>query len=76
MHVLFEKTSSLIEHDIQDEEFELGLLRKYLSLTQSSMRDNDKAPESEPTSESNKVEGEHRAHQLGGSNAEPNLVRS
>ena len=48
MHVLFDETNSLIEHDTQDEEFELGLMRKYLSLTQSSMRDNDKAPESEP----------------------------
>ena len=40
------------------------------------MGDNDKAPESELNSESNKVEGEQRAHQLGGSNVEPNLVQS
>jgi len=54
---LFDETNSLIEHDTQDEEFELGLVRKYLSLTQSSMGDNDKAPENEPNSESDKVEG-------------------
>jgi len=39
------------------------------------MGDNDKAPESESNSKSDKVEGEQGSHQLGGSNAEPNLVR-
>ena len=58
MHALFDETNSLIEHDTQDKEFELGLMRKYLSLTQSSMGDNDKAPKSEPKFESDKVEGE------------------
>jgi len=33
-------------------------MRKYLSLTQNSMGDNDKPPESEPNFESDKVEGE------------------
>jgi len=75
VHVLFDETNSFVEHDTQDEEFELTLMRKYLSLTQSSVGDNDKAPESEPNFESDKVNGEQRAHQSGGSNVEPNLVR-
>ena len=74
MHVLFDEINSLIEHGIQDEEFELGLMRKYLSLTQSSMGDNDKAPERELNSESDKVKGEQGAHQSRESNVEPNLV--
>ena len=32
MHVLFDETNSLIENDAQDEEFKLGLARKYLLL--------------------------------------------
>jgi len=40
------------------------------------MADNDKALESEPNSEPDKVEGEQGAHQSGGSNVKPNLVRS
>ena len=37
VHVLFDENNSLIEHDTQDEEFELGLMRKDFSLIQSSM---------------------------------------
>jgi len=33
VHVSFDKTNPLIEHDIQDEEFKNGLVRKDLSLT-------------------------------------------
>ena len=40
------------------------------------MVDNRKAPEGEPSPESGNEEGEQGAHQSGGSNAEPNLVRS
>jgi len=47
VHVLFDETNSLIEHDAQDEEFKLGLMRKDFSLTQSTMIDNGKAPEGE-----------------------------
>ena len=75
VHVLFDETNSLIEHDIQDEEFELGLMRKDFSLIQSSMGDNSKPPESEPNFESDKVEGEREAHQLGGSNVGPNWLK-
>jgi len=32
----------LVEHDVQDEEFELGLVRKDSSLTQNSMVENGK----------------------------------
>jgi len=76
VHVLFDKTNSLIKHDAQDEEFELGLIRKDFSLTQSSMVDNGKALEGEPSPESSNVEGEQGAHQLGGSNVRPDLVQN
>ena len=76
VHVLFDETNSLIKHDTQDEEFELGLMRKDFLLIQSSRGDNGEAPESEPNSKSDKVKGEQGAHQSGRSNAEPNLVRS
>jgi len=59
---LFDETNSLIEHDTQDEEFELGVMRKDFSLIQSSMRDNGKAPGSEPNAKFDKVEGEQGAH--------------
>ena len=41
VHVSFDETNPLIEHDIQDEEFKNDLVRKDLSLTQNSMVDND-----------------------------------
>ena len=62
MHVLFDETNSLIEHDTQNEEFELGLIRKDFSLTQSSMVDNGKASGGQPSPESSNVESEQRAH--------------
>ena len=40
------------------------------------MVENSKAPEVEPNSESDKVEGEQGAHRSRGSNVEPNFVRS
>jgi len=73
VHVLFDETNSLIEHDTQDKAFELGLMRKDFSLIQSFMGDNGKAPESELNSESDHVEGERGAHQSRGSNVGPNL---
>ena len=74
MHVLFDETNSLIEHDTQEEEFELGLMRKDFSLTRSSMIDNSKAHEVESNPESGNVEGEQGVHQSVGCNVEPNLV--
>ena len=41
MHVSFDETNPLMEHDIQDEELKNSLERKYLSLTQNSMVDRD-----------------------------------
>ena len=58
---VFDETNSFIKHDIQDEEFELGLMRKDFALTQSSMVDNGKDPEDEPSPESGNVEGEQGA---------------
>ena len=51
MHVLFDETNSLIENDAQDEEYELGLVRKDLSLTQNSMLDKSKSPEGDQVME-------------------------
>ena len=76
VHVLFDETNSLIEHDTQDEKLELGLMRRDFSPTQSSIVDNGKAPESERSAESENVEGEWGAHQSRGSNAGPTLVQN
>ena len=53
VHVSFDETNPLIKHDIQDEEFKNGLVRKDLSLTQNSMVGNGKSPkvETSPRSE-------------------------
>ena len=59
---MFDKTNFLIEHNTQDEEFELGFMRKDFSLTQSSMVDNRKAPEGEPSPRSTNEEGEQGAN--------------
>ena len=40
------------------------------------MVDNGETPKVEPRPESSIMEGDQRAHQLGGSNAEPNLVQN
>jgi len=56
-HVSFDKTNPLIEHDIQDEEFKNGLVRKDLSLTQNSMVDNGKSPKGETSPGSENMEG-------------------
>ena len=39
VYVLFDKTNSLFENDAQDEEYEQGLVRRDLLLTQNSMLD-------------------------------------
>ena len=57
VHVLFDESNSLVEHDVQDEEFKLGLVRKYSSLTQNSMVENGKSPEGETRVGSENLEG-------------------
>jgi len=66
----------LIEHDTQDEEFKLGLVRKDFLLTQRSMVDNNKTPEGKPNPESDNVEGGQGANQSGGSIVEPDLEQN
>jgi len=73
VHVSFDETNPLIEHDIQDEEFKNGLVRKDRSLIQSSMVDNGKSPEGETSPESGNMEGRQGANQLRGSITEPDL---
>jgi len=76
VHVLFDETNSLIEHDTHEEELELSLVRKDLSLTQSSMVDNGEAPKGELSPGSDSVECGHGANQSGGSIAKPNLEKN
>ena len=73
MCISFDETNPLIEHDIQDEEFKNGLVRKDLSLTQNSMVDKGKSPEGEISPGSGNIEGGQGANQSGGSIAEPDL---
>lgn len=70
---MFDETNSMIEHDMQDEEFEFGLVRKDLMLTQNSIVDNGKSPKGEISPEFENMEGGQEARQSGGSFAEPNL---
>jgi len=44
VHVLFDKTNSLFESDAQDEEYELGVARRDLLLTQNSIYEKGKSP--------------------------------
>jgi len=73
VHVLFDETNSMIEHEMQDEEFELGLARENLTLTQNSMVDNGKSPEGETSPGSENMEGGQGASQSEGSFAKPDL---
>jgi len=70
---LFDETNSLIEHDAQDEEYELRLVRKDLTFTQIFILDEGKSPEGEPSNGADILESGHGVNQPGGSTAEPNL---
>jgi len=70
---LFDETNSMIEHDMQDEEFELGLVRKDLTLTQNSMVDNGKSPEGETSPGSGNMKRGQGKSQSRGSFAETDL---
>ena len=62
---MFDETDFVVEHDTQEEEFELGLMRKDLSFAQSSTVDKDKAPEGEPSPGTDNLEGGQGANQSG-----------
>jgi len=72
---LFDKTNSVVEHDTQEEEFEFGLVRKDLSLAQSSIVDKGKAPEGEPSPGTDNLKSGQGANQSGKSIAEPEQNR-
>jgi len=57
VHVLFDETNSLFESDPQDEEYELGLVRRDLVLIQNSMHEKGKFPEGEPSPGADILEG-------------------
>jgi len=56
-HILFDESNSFVEHDVQDEEFELGLIRKDASFPQNSMVENVKSPEGETRVGSENLKG-------------------
>jgi len=72
VHVLFDETNSLIESNAQDEEYELGLVRKDLLLTPEKGKSSMNA--SGPGAVS--LEGGQGLNQLGGSTAEPSLEQN
>jgi len=65
-HVLFDETNSLIENDVQGQDFDLGLARK----------DNGKMLENEPLTEVNAKESGQKIDQSGGSLADPDMDRN
>ena len=69
VHVLFDETNSLSENDAQEEDLELGLVRKDLLLT----RENGKSPEDGSGPGTVSLEGGQGLNQTGGSSAEPGL---
>ena len=73
VHMLFDETNSLVENDAHDEEYELGLARRDLLLTQNSMHEKGKSPEGELSAGANTLEGGQGLDQSGGSIAEPDL---
>ena len=76
VHVLFDETHSLVENDAQDEEYELGLARRDLLLTQNSMHEKGKSLEGEPSPGTNTLEDGKGLNQIGGSVAEPSLEQN
>ena len=74
VHVLFDENNSLVENDAQDAEFELGLVRRDLLLTQNSMHKKGESPGGEPSPGADNVEGGQGLNQSGESIAEPILV--
>jgi len=73
VHVFFDESNSLFESDAQDEECELGLVRRDLSLTQNSIYEKDKSPEGESSPRADILKGGQGVNQSRGSVAEPDL---
>jgi len=76
VHVLFDETNSLVKNDEQDEEYELGLVRRDLWLTQNFMHEKGKSPEREPSPGADTLEGGQGLDQSRGSIAEPHLEQN
>jgi len=70
--VLFDETNSLIENDTQDEEFELGLIRKDLLL----IHEKGKCPTNGSGPGAVYLKGGQGLNQSGGSTAEPSLEQN
>jgi len=74
--VLFDETNSLFESDAQDEEYELGLVRRDVLLTQNSMYEKGKSLEGEPSPGADSLESGQGLDQSGESIAEPDLEQN
>jgi len=72
VHVLFDETNSLIKNDTQDEEFELGLVRKGLLL----IHEKGKSPMNRSGLGAVSSEGGQGLNHSGGSAAEPSLEQN
>ena len=72
VHVLFDKTNSLVEIDAQDDEFELGLTKKNLLLT----HEEGKYPEEGSGLGAVSIKSGQGLNQTGGSTAEPSLEQN
>ena len=72
MHVLFDETNSLIENNAQDEEFELGLVRKDLFL----IHEKGKCPMNGSGPGAISSEGGQSLNQSGESTAESSLEQT
>ena len=72
VHVLFDETNPLIENDAQDDEFQLGLVRKDLLLIHEKGK--SRMNGSRPASVS--VKGGQGLDQTGGSTAKPCLEQN
>ena len=72
VHVLFDKTNSLVGIDAQEDDFELGLTRKNLLLTHEEGNYLEDGSGLEAVS----LESGQGLNQIGGSTAEPNLEQN
>ena len=66
----------MFESNAQDEEYELGLVRRDLLLTQNSMHEKGKSPKGKPSPGADILEGGQGLNQSGESITEPNLAEN
>jgi hypothetical protein len=72
VHVLFDESNSFSENDVQEEDFELGLNKKYCSLNQEQGKNPQEGSGTGPDSKPD----QQASDQTGGASAEPCLQKS